>query len=71
MPLPDHGEPKDSRSQETNWEIKFHKEFYAEFATWSEAVQDAVLSQLSKLRSSGLHSAGQVWTLSRDLTIPT
>lgn len=35
------------------WKIEFHDEFLGEFKVWSETVQDAVLSQLGKLRSFG------------------
>jgi hypothetical protein len=37
----------------SNWLVEFHEEFYAEFQTWSEVVQDAVFSALGKLRRFG------------------
>jgi len=37
----------------TEWQVVFHDEFAAEFGTWSEMVQDAVLSTLGKLRVFG------------------
>jgi hypothetical protein len=36
-----------------NWSIEFHEEFSGEFGAWSEAVQDAVFSQLGRLRVFG------------------
>ena len=38
---------------EKPWEVVFHDEFFNEFGAWSEAVQDAVFSQLGKLRVFG------------------
>jgi hypothetical protein len=35
------------------WEVVFHEEFFGEYGTWSEVVQDAVLSSLAKLRLFG------------------
>lgn len=35
------------------WVVEFHEEFFEEFGAWSEAVQDAVLSALGKLRVFG------------------
>jgi len=35
------------------WVVEFHEEFFEEYGTWSEAVQDAVLSSLGKLREFG------------------
>jgi hypothetical protein len=35
------------------WKVIFHDEFLDEFGTWSEIVQDAVLSSLGKLRVFG------------------
>jgi hypothetical protein len=32
------------------WKVGFHDEFFDEFGAWSEAVQDAILSSLGKLR---------------------
>jgi hypothetical protein len=37
----------------SEWKVVFHDEFAAEFGTWSELVQDAVLSSLGKLRVFG------------------
>jgi hypothetical protein len=38
---------------EKQWQILFHDEFVHEFGTWSEVVQDAILSSLGKLRVFG------------------
>ncbi|MGB6689794.1 MAG: type II toxin-antitoxin system RelE/ParE family toxin [Terracidiphilus sp.] len=38
---------------EKQWKVIFHDEFLAEFGTWTEVVQDAVLSALGKLRRFG------------------
>ncbi len=35
------------------WKIGFHDEFFEEYGAWSEAVQDAILSSLGKLREFG------------------
>jgi hypothetical protein len=35
------------------WEIIFHDEFFEEFDTWSEQLQDTVLGSLGKLRLFG------------------
>jgi hypothetical protein len=35
------------------WKVGFHDEFFDEFGAWSEAVQDAILSSLGKLREFG------------------
>ena len=35
------------------WEIHFHDEFLREFESWSQVVQDSVLSSLGKLRAFG------------------
>jgi hypothetical protein len=35
------------------WAVLFHREFGAEFGAWAEEVQDALLSQLIKLREFG------------------
>jgi hypothetical protein len=35
------------------WKVHFHDDFLLEFRAWSEAVQDAVFSQLGKLRVFG------------------
>jgi hypothetical protein len=43
--IPEHNEKQ--------WEIIFHNEFFEEFGAWSEAVQDAVLSSLGRLRIFG------------------
>ena len=44
-------------SQEHNmdrqWVVEFHEEFFEEFGSWAEVVQDAVLSSLGKLRIFG------------------
>jgi hypothetical protein len=37
------------------WEIHFHVGFLEDFETWTEPVQDAVLSSLGKLRAFGPH----------------
>jgi hypothetical protein len=38
---------------EKQWEIIFHGKLFDEYGTWSEVVQDAVLSVLGKLRRFG------------------
>ncbi len=38
---------------EKNWPIEFQEEFFEEFGTWSEEVQDAVFGQLGKLQVFG------------------
>lgn len=35
------------------WEVVFHGEFFKEYSSWAEVVQDAVLSQLGKIRIFG------------------
>ncbi|MDR3751959.1 MAG: type II toxin-antitoxin system RelE/ParE family toxin [Terracidiphilus sp.] len=40
-------------NEDRSWEVRFHDRFFAEFESWSELVQDAVLSQLGKLRAFG------------------
>jgi hypothetical protein len=35
------------------WQVIFHDEFYEEYGAWPEAVQDAVLSSIGKLRIFG------------------
>jgi hypothetical protein len=53
MPAKDFAASQEPRASKTNWEVRFHEEFYKEFGTWSEVVQDAVLSALCKLRAFG------------------
>ena len=36
-----------------SWEILFHDEFLGEYKTWSESLQDALLSSLGRLRAFG------------------
>jgi hypothetical protein len=38
---------------EKQWEVRFDDEFFEEFGTWPEIVQDEVLSSLGKLRIFG------------------
>jgi hypothetical protein len=38
---------------EKQWAVEFHEDFFEEFSAWAEAVQDAVLSSLGKLRRFG------------------
>jgi hypothetical protein len=38
---------------EKQWDVVFHDEFARDFESWSETVQDAVLSVLGKLRVFG------------------
>jgi hypothetical protein len=40
-------------TMEKHWTIEFHDDFYAEFNSWSEVAQDAVLSTMVKLRLFG------------------
>jgi hypothetical protein len=40
-------------NMKTQWVVDFHDEFFEEFETWSEVVQDAVLGSLGKLREFG------------------
>ena len=54
-----------------NWSVEFQDEFFEEFGAWSEEVQDAVFSQLGKLRIFGPSLGGQALTPSRGPTIPT
>jgi hypothetical protein len=35
------------------WVVEFHEEFFEEFESWAEVVQDGVLSSLAKLRVFG------------------
>jgi hypothetical protein len=38
---------------EKHWAVEFHEEFFKEYGAWSEIVQDAVLSSLTRLRMFG------------------
>jgi hypothetical protein len=59
--IPEHNEGE-------MWKVDFHDEFFVEFGTWSEAVQDAVLSLLG---ISGLRWVGRPWTHLRGQPTPT
>ena len=39
--------------REEHWAVEFLEEFFEEYSNWSEAVQDAVLGALAKLRLFG------------------
>jgi hypothetical protein len=41
------------RRKEDLWAVVFHDDFAREFGSWAEGVQDAILSQLIKLRMFG------------------
>lgn len=53
MSLKTLGTPE--HNDNSSWQILFHDDFSSEFGAWSEAVQDAVLSQVIKLRTFGPH----------------
>jgi hypothetical protein len=38
---------------EEHWAVEFYEEFFEEYSDWSDAVQDAVLGALAKLRVFG------------------
>jgi hypothetical protein len=59
MPLKTLGSEEHNRPEQ--WAVGFHEEFFAEFQGWSEQVQDALLTQASKLRLFGLRLDGPPW----------